>query len=135
MCATCTAASVSGLVNVRSYHAVVYAHNPNGWGAPAKVVAGTPGPPGHVAVARGNGSVNVTWTSAANSGNSVDTYGMFAFDASGYTGIYSTTCGTCTSGTIPGLVNGHQYTIAVFAHNAFGWGVHTMSAPVVPAAG
>ncbi len=136
VCPTCTTGTVSGLVNGRSYFVVVYAHNANGWGAHTLsegIVAGTPGAPGNVAVARGNGSVNVTWSPATNSGSAVDTYGLFAFDANGYTGLYGTACGTCTSGTVPGLVNGHQYTIAVFAHNAIGWGVHTMSAPVVPA--
>lgn len=132
-CATCTTATVPGLVNGRTYYAVVYAHNPNGWGTPVasdKIVAGTPGPPGNVTVARGNGSVNVTWTPASNSGSTIDSYGLFAFDANGYTGIYATACGTCTSGTVAGLANGHQYTIAVFPHNAFGWGEHTMSATV-----
>ncbi len=132
VCSTCTTATVSGLVNGRSYYVVVYAHNPNGWGAHAisdKVVAGTPGPTGNVAVARSNGSANVTWTPAASNGSTVDSYGLFAFDANGYTGIYGTACGTCTSGTVAGLVNGQQYTIAVFPHNAFGWGVHTMSSP------
>ena len=138
VCQTCTAATVPGLVNGRTYYAVVYAHNPNGWGTPVasdKIVAGTPGPAGNVAVTRGNGSVHVTWTPAANSGYPVDTSGLFAFDANGYTGIHATACGTCTSGTVLGLANGHQYTIAVFPHNAFGWGEHTMSAPVVPSAG
>ena len=133
VCSTCTTATVPGLVNGRTYYALIYAHNPNGWGSPVasdKVVAGTPGLPGNVTVARGNGSVNATWTPAANSGSAIDAYGMFAFDANGYTGIYSLACATCTSGTLPGLVNGHQYTIAVFAHNAYGWGVPTMSAPV-----
>jgi uncharacterized protein YkwD len=132
VCAACTTATVPGLVNGRPYYAFIYAHNPNGWGAPVasdKVVAGTPGPPGTVTVARGSGSANVTWTPAANSGYPIDMYGMFVFDANGYTGIAATACGTCTSGTVSGLPSG-SYTIAVFAHNAFGWGVHTMSAPV-----
>lgn len=136
VCSTCTTGSVSGLVNGHTYYAVVYAHNPNGWGAPAfsdRIVAGTPGPPGNVAVARGTGSVNLTWTAAANAGNAVDSYGLFAFDANGYTGISGVACAACTSGSVPGLVSGHQYTIAVFAHNTYGWGVHTMSAPIVPA--
>jgi uncharacterized protein YkwD len=133
VCSTCTTATVPGLVNGRTYYAAVYAHNPNGWGtavASDKVVAGTPGPPGHAAATRGSASAHVTWTPASNSGTAIDAYGMFAFDANGYTGIYALACSTCTSGTLPGLVNGHQYTIAVFAHNAFGWGTHTMSAPI-----
>jgi hypothetical protein len=136
VCSTCTTATVAGLVNGQSYYAVVYAHNANGWGANAisdRVVAGAPGAPGNGAVARGIDSVNVSWTPAASSGNAVDAYGLFAFDANGYTGISAIACATCTSGTVPGLVTGHQYTIAVFAHNAYGWGVYAMSAPVVPA--
>ena len=137
VCSTCTSATVHGLVNGRTYYVVVYAHNANGWGTPTfseKVTVGTPGPPNNVAVARANGAVNVTWAPAANSGNAVDMYGLFAFDENGYTGVYGTACATCTSGTVPGLANGKTYTIAVFAHNAIGWGPLTMSAPVTPAA-
>jgi uncharacterized protein YkwD len=135
VCPTCTSATIAGLVNGRSYFTVVYAHNANGWGAHTiseKAVAGTPGPPGNVAVSRANGSAGVSWAPAANSGSAVDSYGLFAFDANGYTGIHGTACGTCTTGTVPGLANGRSYTIAVFAHNAFGWGTPVMSAPVVP---
>lgn len=137
VCATCTSATVTGLVNGRTYRSVVFAHNPNGWSDPAIsgfVVAGTPGPPGRVAVTRGNGSVGVSWSAAATPGPAVDAYGLFAFDANGYTGIYSVACATCTAGTVPGLVNGRSYTIAVFPHNVHGWGVPVMSTPVVPSA-
>jgi hypothetical protein len=136
VCSTCSTATVPGLVNGRTYFAVVYAHNANGWGANGisdRVTAGTPGPAGNVTVTRGVDSANVSWTPAASAGNPVDSYGLFAFDANGYTGIYGTACATCTTGTVAGLVTGHQYTIAVFPHNAYGWGVPTMSAPVVPA--
>jgi uncharacterized protein YkwD len=132
-CPACTTATVPGLVNGQTYYTVIYAHNPNGWGTPVAsdmIVAGTPGPAGNVVAARSNGSANVTWTAASSAGNPVDSYGLFAFDANGYTGIYGTACGTCTSGTVPGLVAGHQYTIAVFPHNAYGWGVYTMSGGV-----
>jgi uncharacterized protein YkwD len=135
VCATCTTATVPGLVNGRSYYAVVYAHNPNGWGANAisdKAIAGTPAAPGNVAVLRGNDSASLTWTASANSGSAVDMYGLFVFDASGYTGIYGTACATCTSGTVTGLVGGHQYTVAVFPHNAWGWGEAAMSSAVTP---
>jgi hypothetical protein len=138
VCATCTTGTVTGLDNGHSYYAVVYAHNPNGWGTPTgsdTVVAGTPGPPANVAVARSNASVNVSWAAASASGAAIDMYGIFAFDAGGYTGLYATACATCTTGTLPGLVNGHTYTIAVYAHNAVGWGSLSMSGPVVPAAG
>jgi len=136
VCATCTTATVAGLVNGRSYFAVVYAHNPNGWGTPTLsqwVVAGTPGTPGNVKATRGNGSATATWTLATTTGAAaIDMYGVFAFDANGYTGLYSTTCATCTTGTVAGLTNGRTYTIAVFAHNAVGWGNPVLSTQVVP---
>ncbi len=138
VCATCTSATVGGLVNGGSYLAVVYAHNPNGWGTPTIaewVVAGTPSAPARVTVTRGNGAVNVSWTPASNSGSAIDLYGLFVFDANGYTGQYATACGSCTSGTVTGLVNGRTYWIGVYAHNAFGFGPPTLSSPVVPAAG
>lgn len=134
-CATCSSATVPGLVNGRTYYAVVYAHNANGWGTPVAsdmVIAGTPGPVATVHVTPAVDAVNVTWSPAPTSTNAVDLYGMFAFDANGYTGIYTTACGTCTGGTLPGLATGHTYVIAVFAHNGFGWGVPTLSASVVP---
>jgi uncharacterized protein YkwD len=136
VCATCTAATVTGLVNGRSYYSVVYAHNPNGWGTPTVsgwVVAGTPGPAGNVSVAKGTGSVAVSWTPAANSGSAIDMYGIFAFDGTAYTGIYATGCPTCTSGTVTGLTSGKTYTIWVYAHNALGWGVPTPSSAVTVA--
>ncbi len=137
VCATCSTATVPGLVNGHRYFAVVYAHNPNGWGAATLsdwVVAGTPGPPGNVAVTRGNGSASVTWTAASSSGTAIDYYGIFAFDSTGYTGLWGVGCATCTGGSVPGLTNGHTYTLAVFAHNAQGWGTPTYSTQIVPAA-
>ena len=59
-------------------------------------------------------------------------YGLFAFDANGYTGVYATACATCASGALAGLVNGKTYTVAVYAHNARGWGAPTLSGTVTP---
>ena len=59
VCATCTTATVGGLTNGGSYLAVVYAHNPNGWGTPTLaewVVAGTPAPPARVTVTLAGGA-------------------------------------------------------------------------------
>jgi hypothetical protein len=114
---------------------VIYAHNPNGWGTPTVsgwIVAGTPGPVGTVTVAPASGSARVSWSPAANSGSAIDLYGAFAFDASGYTGLYATACATCTTATVAGLTSGKPYTIVVFAHNAQGWGAPVSSAPVTP---
>jgi hypothetical protein len=116
----------------------VVAHNPNTFGPPgvsASVVAGTPGAPGNVRAASGNASVTVSWAPAANSGAAVDAYGLFAFDANGFTGLYNAACGACTTGSVPGLANGHAYVIVVLAHNALGWGPATISGVVVPSAG
>ena len=137
VCATCRTATVAGLVNGHSYYSVVYAHNPNGWGSPALsdwVVAGTPGPPAAVSVSRGDGSVGASWGPAANSGSAIDMYGIFVFDAGGYTGLYATACPTCTAGTVSGLTDGKPYTVWVYAHNALGWGAPTKSAPFTPSA-
>ena len=137
VCATCTTATVPGLVNGQSYYGVVYAHNANGWGAPAvtdSVIAGTPGPVGKVAVTRGNGSIGVSWTPASSSATAIDYYAYFVYDANGYTGIYRTACATCTTGSVTGLTNGRTYTVLIYAHNSIGFGSHTVSAPVVPAA-
>jgi hypothetical protein len=137
VCATCTTATVTGLVNGRSYEAVVIAHNPNGWGTAAVsgwVTAGTPGAPGTVTATRGNASVGVTWGPASNSGSAIDLYGIFVFDANGYTGIYSTACATCTTASVAGLTNGKPYTVWVFAHNAQGWGTPSPSSQFTPAA-
>jgi hypothetical protein len=81
---------------------------------------------------RGNASVSAGWSLAANSGSAIDLYGVFAFDANGYTGQYATACPTCTSAAVTGLTNGHQYMVAVYAHNAFGWGAPIMSSTVTP---
>ncbi len=138
VCGTCTSATVGGLVNGRTYSAQILAHNPNTWGIPAAsdhVVAGTPGAPGNVKAFRSNASVAMSWTAATNSGAPVDAYILLAFDANGYTGLYSTACGSCTAGTVFGLANGRTYTIIVVAHNARGWGTPRSSAQVVPSAG
>jgi len=137
VCATCTSGTVTGLVNGRSYYSLVYAHNPNGWGTPTvseSVVAGTPGPPTNVNATRGNGIASVTWGLASSSGPAIDLYAVFVYDATGYTGNYSTACSTCTSATVTGLTNGKTYTVWVYAHNAVGWGSPVVSSTFTPAA-
>jgi hypothetical protein len=80
----------------------------------------------------GNGAANVTCAPAAANGATIDTYGAFAFGPNGYTGVYALACGTCTSVTVPGLTNGTSYYIAVYAHNAVGWGGAGVSSWLVP---
>jgi len=133
VCATCTTATVGGLTNGRSYYALVYAHNALGWGDPAtsaSVVVGTPGSATDVVATAGVGSVGVTWGAAPNSGSTIDSYGVFAFDSNGYLINYVTVCGTCTTGTVSGLVAGMTYTMWIFPHNAMGWGTPAAAKPV-----
>jgi hypothetical protein len=136
VCATCMTGNVAGLVNGHSYYALVYAHNVNGWSAPvttASIVAGTPGSPGSVSVTPASRSVNATWAPATSAASPIDMYAVLAFDSSGYTGLSSTACATCTAGGVTGLTSGKTYTIWVYARNAQGWGVPTTSAPVTAA--
>lgn len=137
VCPTCTTGTVTGLTNGTSYYGIVYAHDPNGWGTPTVsdwVIVGTPGPPPTVTAAKAAaaGAAQVSWSPAPASGAAVDLYGVFAFDAGGYTGQYVTACASCTSATLAGLVAGRTYTLAVYAHNARGWGAPTLSGPVTP---
>ena len=111
------------------------AHNPNGWGDIAFtewVAVGTPGLPGNVVAISASGSVNATWTPAPDSGSAIVGYGVFVYDAAGYTGQSLWACATCTSGRISGLTNGRQYTVRVYGYNAYGWGVPAISNPVTP---
>jgi uncharacterized protein YkwD len=94
--------------------------------------ASLPSIPAGVNATAGNGTANVTWSPAAANGAAIDTYGAFAFGPNGYTGLYALACGTCTSVTVPGLANGASYYIAVYAHNAVGWGGPGVSTWLVP---
>ncbi|MDQ6946427.1 MAG: choice-of-anchor D domain-containing protein [Actinomycetota bacterium] len=125
VCAGCTTSSVSGLSNGRPYYAMVYAHNPLGWGAAASssaIVVGTPGPATNVVAIGGAGQASVTWTAASSSGAAIDKYGIVSFDSNGYLISSTTVCGTCSSGTVTGLTSGRSYTIWIFPNNAFGPG-------------
>jgi len=134
-CATCTTANVSGLTNGQATYAVIYPHNANGWGPTAtsgSVVVGTAAMPSSVTATKGNGAVGVSWDASAPGGAPLAGYGLFVYDAAGYTGQSLWVCGTCQAGTITGLTNGHQYTVYVYAYNTYGWGVPGVSNPVTP---
>jgi hypothetical protein len=94
--------------------------------------ASAPAAPTGVTASAGNGAANVTWAPTAANGAPVDTYGAFAFGPNGYTGLHALGCGTCTSVTLPGLTNGASYYVAVYAHNAVGWGGPGVSTWLVP---
>ena len=88
-----------------------------------------PGIPANV-VATGGGQLGVTWAPVSGT---VDSYGVWVFDAAGYTNRYVSVCGTCTSATVTGLPSGKGYYVGVAAHNAAGWGTVAYSAWVTVA--
>ena len=95
-------------------------------------VAAVPGKPTEVRAVPGNGSIIASWKAPTNPGTAIDGYGMFVFDEAGaYTEKYAWACATCTTATVPGLVNGRTYYAAVYAHNPNGWGTLATSAMVV----
>jgi hypothetical protein len=133
VCGTCTSAVVSGLTNGTSYYAVAYAHNANGWGVAAtspSVVVGTPGAPGSVTASKTNAELSVSWTPASDSGSALAGYGIWVYDASGFTGTSVWVCSTCTTTKIAGLATGKAYTVAVYGYNTFGWGAAGRSTAV-----
>jgi len=124
-CGTCTSATVPGLANGTLYYIAVYAHNSVGWGGPGVsswFTAGAPTAPPWARASGGSGRVTASWAPAHGNGSPVDTYAVFAYDGSGYTGRHVVVCGTCTTGTVTGLTAGKSYLLGVFAHNARGWG-------------
>lgn len=126
VCGTCTSAVVTGLANGKQHFAMVYGHNGTAWGSPGTSnnawVLAVPGPPANARVVPGNGSLTKTWSAPTNPGAGIDGYGVFVYDANGYTGRSIWVCATCTSATVSGLSNGVSYYAATYAHNANGWG-------------
>jgi uncharacterized protein YkwD len=134
VCGTCTSAVVGALGNGVPYWTLVYAHNAVGWGAGTAsgwVTVGAPlAPPaaGVNAGGGGGGQASVWWSPARSDGPAVDAYAAVAYDGTGFTGQYAYACGTCTSTTVSGFVPGHQYVLAVVAHNAWGWSAPAFTA-------
>ena len=126
-CGACTSAQFSGLTNGTSYFAVAYAHNPQGFSEMAKspsVVAGAPGAPGNVTATKSaTGEISLSWTAASDSGSALSGYGLWVYDAAGYTGTSLWVCATCTTTKIPGMASGKAYTVVVYGYNVHGWGV------------
>jgi uncharacterized protein YkwD len=123
-CGTCTSVSITGLTNGSPYWVLVYAHNAVGWGPLAYsqwVYVGTPLAPAPATATGGGGQATASWAVANGNGTAVDAYAVLAYDASGYTNLYTFACATCTRGTVTALTVGHAYYFQVFAHNALGW--------------
>jgi hypothetical protein len=95
--------------------AVVFASLPNAPAQPPAAVGG-------VTTSAGPGRVAVSWARPASTGAALDVVGVWAFSAAGYSGRSASVCGTCTSATVDGLVDGTPYVMVVMAHNAAGWG-------------
>jgi hypothetical protein len=125
-CATCTSAVVTGLTNGKQYYAAVYGYTGSAWGSPG--VSGwawalaVPGAPLSPQGLPGNGAMTMTWRAPSGSNMGIDGYGVFVYDASGYTGKAAWVCAGCLSATVPGLTNGGSYYAVAYAHNVNGWG-------------
>lgn len=123
-CASCTTATLTGLANGTPYYAVVFAHNAVGWSGGAAtgwVTPGTPLAPAWASAGGGRGSASAAWGPSAPGAGATDLYVVLAYEGGAYTGVYAVACATCTSATVTGLTAGHTYTLAVLAHNGYGW--------------
>ena len=75
-----------------------------------------------------DGEVAVGWTPATG-GPAPSGFGVFVYDAAGYTGKSSWVCGTCTTSRVSGLANGKQYHVGVYGYTDAGWGAVGLSNP------
>ncbi len=88
----------------------------------APLIVGTPT---KVVATGGDARMTISWTAAP--GGLPAGYGVFVYDANGYTGKGSWVCGACTSATVTGLITGKEYYAAVAAHNGRDWGASAIS--------
>ena len=125
VCGTCNSAAVTGVANGAPYYVAVYGYDGSAWGLGAASngawVLAVPGAPTNLKATAGAGSLTVTWTAPATPGAVVDGYGVFLYDARGYTGK-SLWIGPSASATFTGLTKGESYTAVVLSHNLHGWG-------------
>ncbi len=131
-CATCTTATVTGLVNGHSYYATIYPHNANGWGTATTsgwVVVGSPGLSAHVVATGGPGSVSASWTPPPAGPVPIAGYAVFLYESGASPVQWVWACSTCTSTTFGSLPAGHTYTVMIQADNSFGWGGAVTSNP------
>jgi hypothetical protein len=95
----------------------------NGW---VDFTIDTTGEPTNVVAFPGSGQAEVTWTvSPYKATPPIDSYVIVAYPASGSPSSVTVNCDntlTCTSGVVPGLVNGVQVAFLVYPHNANGYG-------------
>jgi uncharacterized protein YkwD len=134
VCATCTNAVVTGLSNGKSYMAVVQGYDGTTWGAGGQsnwtTTAGQLSAPANARSLSGNASLTVAWDLPVNAGG-IDGYGVFVYDATGFTGQSAWACATCGTATVSGLTNGRSYYAVLYAHDSRGWGPSSSTTPVV----
>ncbi len=118
---------VTGLTNGTSYTFQVRAVNAVGVGAlsaqsNAVTPFGVPGAPTGLAVTRGDGTFNLSWTAPANDGGSVITGYRIDISSGGVLVRTDVLSSTATTATVTGLVAGTTYVLRVRAVNARGIG-------------
>ena len=89
-------------------------------------VAGLAAAPTNAEATGADGEVSVRWT-PATTGPAPVGFGVFVYDATGYTGKSTWVCGTCTSARVTGLANGNQYHVGVYGYTEAGWGAVGLS--------
>jgi uncharacterized protein YkwD len=134
VCATCNSAVVTGLSNGKSYMAVVQGYDGMMWGAGGQsnwtTTVGQLSAPANARSLSGNAALSVAWDLPANAGG-IDGYGVFVYDATGFTGKSAWVCAACATATVSGLTNGQSYYAVIYAHDARGWGPSSSTTPVV----
>ena len=138
---TTTTATVTGLTNGQPYTFTVVANSAIGSSGPSTAsnsVTPTvqPGVPRSAEDAPTDGAVNVVWVPPApNGGTAIDSYAINAFDNATNPATYVGTiiaCATCYTATYTGLIDGHSYSLAVYAHNPAGYGTPDTGQAVTP---
>ena len=132
---------VTNLTAGQQYKFTVTATNPAGEG-PASLPSNAvpyrlPGPPKITSATAGNGQATVAFTASnadQKSGNPITSYTVTARAGVGVTsGPGSTATGTTSPITVPGLTNGTNYTVTVYATNGAGNGPESGPQVVTPA--
>ena len=138
----CTSTVFTGLTNGATYAANVYGWSSTaGQGAPGYgpgyIPAAPPSAPTNVVAGGGNASTTARWSAPTSNGGSPVTYYLLEADDLNNTSVYflNTACGTCTTGNVSGLTNGHTYAVYVWANNAVGtYGPYGLSNDIITGA-